>query len=41
MNVFEAMNLLKEQGYKHTGKREDMLQLFSDNNKYLDRKSVV
>ncbi|MFT9596247.1 MAG: transcriptional repressor, partial [Mesobacillus sp.] len=27
MNVNEAMDLLKEQGYKHTGKREDMLQL--------------
>ena len=27
--------MLKEQGFKHTGKREDMLQLFSDNDKYL------
>jgi Fur family transcriptional regulator, zinc uptake regulator len=41
MNVIEAMNLLKEQGYKHTGKREDMLQLFSDNDKYLTARDVL
>lgn len=27
MNVQEALNLLKEKGYKYTSKREDMLQL--------------
>lgn len=27
MNVQEALNLLKENGYKYTNKREDMLQL--------------
>ena len=26
MNVDQAMTLLKEKGFKHTGKREDMLQ---------------
>lgn len=41
MNVNDAMNLLKEQGYKHTGKREDMLQLFSDNDKYLTARDVL
>ena len=30
MNVNEALNVLKENGYKHTGKREEMLQLFAD-----------
>lgn len=28
MNVQEALDLLKEKGYKYTSKREDMLQLF-------------
>lgn len=41
MNVNEAMNLLKEQGYKHTGKREDMLQLFSEHDKYLTARDVL
>lgn len=27
MNVQEALNLLKENGYKYTNKREDMLKL--------------
>ncbi|WP_153123440.1 Fur family transcriptional regulator [Peribacillus tepidiphilus] len=41
MNVQEAMDLLKEKGYKHTGKREEMLQLFSSSNKYLTAKEVL
>jgi Fur family transcriptional regulator, zinc uptake regulator len=41
MNVTEALNLLKEKGFKLTGKREDMLQLFSENNKYLTAKDVL
>ncbi|CAM3808700.1 Fur family transcriptional regulator [Mesobacillus zeae] len=41
MNVNEAMNLLKDKGYKHTGKREEMLQLFSESNKYLTARDVL
>ncbi len=41
MNVSDAMTLLKEKGYKHTGKREEMLQLFAQYNKYLTAKDVL
>lgn len=41
LNVNEAMNLLKDAGYKHTGKREEMLQLFSDHEKYLTARDVL
>ncbi|AZV50901.1 MULTISPECIES: Fur family transcriptional regulator [Bacillus] len=41
MNVQEALNLLKENGYKYTSKREDMLQLFADSDRYLTAKNVL
>ena len=41
MNVQEALDLLKEKGYKYTNKREDMLQLFGDSDKYLTAKNVL
>jgi Fur family transcriptional regulator, zinc uptake regulator len=41
MNVTEAIQLLKERGYKHTGKREMMLELFSAHDKYLTAKDVL
>ncbi|MBU8905699.1 Fur family transcriptional regulator [Desertibacillus haloalkaliphilus] len=41
MNVEEAIELLKEKGYKHTGKREEMLRLFSDEKRYLSAKDVL
>lgn len=41
VNVNEALDLLKEKGYKHTGKREEMLELFSNSDKYLTAKDVL
>ncbi|MEH7746733.1 Fur family transcriptional regulator [Neobacillus drentensis] len=41
MNVNEAIQYLKEKGFKQTGKREDMLQLFADSDKYLTAKDVL
>ncbi|MFT4412650.1 Fur family transcriptional regulator [Fredinandcohnia humi] len=41
MNVTEAMQLMKEKGFKHTGKREEMLELFSNSDKYLTAKDVL
>lgn len=41
MNVEEALELLKDKGYKHTGKREEMLQLFADSKKYHTAKDVL
>ncbi|WP_042458465.1 Fur family transcriptional regulator [Neobacillus dielmonensis] len=40
MNVHEAIQHLKDHGFKQTGKREDMLQLFADSDKYLTAKDV-
>lgn len=41
MNVTEAIQFLKEKGFKQTGKREDMLQLFAESDKYLTAKDVL
>lgn len=41
MDVTQALKLLKENGYKLTGKREEMLELFAENNKYLTAKEVL
>ncbi|WP_297989264.1 Fur family transcriptional regulator [Anoxybacillus sp.] len=41
MNVSEALELMKKRGFKYTGKREEMLQLFAQTEKYLTAKDVL
>ncbi|MDP4163176.1 MAG: Fur family transcriptional regulator [Bacillota bacterium] len=41
MKVNEALQHLKENGFKYTGKREDMLLLFAGSDKYLTAKEVL
>ncbi|MBM7693319.1 Fur family zinc uptake transcriptional regulator [Peribacillus deserti] len=41
MNLVQAMDILKKHGFKHTGKREQMLELFAAKNKYLTAKDVL
>ncbi|OIJ16722.1 transcriptional repressor [Anaerobacillus alkalilacustris] len=41
MDVAKALLLLKEKGYKYTDKREQMLQLFSNEKRYIAAKDVL
>ncbi|OIJ22161.1 transcriptional repressor [Anaerobacillus alkalidiazotrophicus] len=41
MDVSKALLLLKEKGYKYTDKREQMLQLFSNEKRYIAAKDVL
>ncbi|MCT2535942.1 transcriptional repressor [Aquibacillus koreensis] len=41
MNVQEALNILKEKGYKYTGKREEMLTFFAVENRYRTAKDLL
>ncbi|WP_102346618.1 Fur family transcriptional regulator [Bacillus sp. Marseille-P3661] len=40
MNIDEALHILKDEGYKHTDKRADILRLFSNHDGYLTAKDV-
>lgn len=41
MDVSQAMEILKERGFKYTGKRELMLHIFSREGRYLSAKDVL
>jgi Fur family transcriptional regulator, zinc uptake regulator len=41
MNLQKALNLLKEKGYKNTGKRETILNIFAKQERYLTAKEVL
>ncbi|MBO0995231.1 Fur family transcriptional regulator [Bacillus sp. SD088] len=41
MNVTEAIDMLKNKGYKITDKREQMLNIFASHNKYLTAREVL
>lgn len=41
MNLQKAMDILKDKGYKHTDKRQDMLTLFAHEKRYLAAKDVL
>lgn len=41
MDVNEALEILKEKGYKITGKREELIRVFAEAKRYLTAKDVL
>jgi Fur family zinc uptake transcriptional regulator len=41
MNVEDALSILKEQGYKYTGKREEMIRIFDRETRYVTAKEML
>lgn len=41
MRVEEALSILKEKGYKYTGKREDMIRIFAREERYISAKELL
>ncbi len=41
MTVQEALDRLKEHGYKYTGKREEMIRVFAQEKRYLTAKELL
>lgn len=41
MQVVEALEILKENGYKYTGKREEMIRIFDREKRYLSAKEML
>ena len=41
MTVQEALDRLKEHGYKYTGKREEMIRVFAQEKRYLTAEELL
>ncbi|WP_232699050.1 Fur family transcriptional regulator [Brevibacillus daliensis] len=41
MNLEQALQLLKDKGYKYTGKREEMLKICADERRYLSARDIM
>lgn len=41
MNINQALSILKKKGYKYTGKREQMVQVFQKQGRYLTAKELL
>jgi Fur family zinc uptake transcriptional regulator len=41
MNVDAALEILKEEGYKYTGKREEMIRIFAKEKRYMSAKDLL
>jgi len=41
MNVEQALQILKEEGYKYTGKREEMIRIFAREKRYLSAREIL
>jgi Fur family zinc uptake transcriptional regulator len=41
MNVEEALSIIKEKGYKYTGKREEMIRIFDREKRYVTAKEML
>ena len=41
MNVDKALDLLKREGYKYTGKREEMIRIFAHQKRYMAAKEML
>jgi Fur family zinc uptake transcriptional regulator len=41
MTVEEALHLLKEKGYKYTGKREEIIRICAEEKRYLTAKEIM
>ncbi|HBI02635.1 MAG TPA: transcriptional repressor [Paenibacillaceae bacterium] len=41
MNVEQALQILKEEGYKYTGKREEIIRIFAVEKRYLSAREIL
>jgi len=41
MNVDQALSILKQKGFKYTGKREEMIRIFDKQKRYLSAKEML